>query len=128
MVLEQPVDLGNLHSRPCGNAPLARGVDGLGIAALTRGHGADHGDLTPDFFFIGLRRRSRLAGELSGQFFHEGAQAAHFFDLLQLVVQVLEVEVLTLLEFAGQLFRLLAVDAASDVLHERQDIPHPQDS
>src|SRR5215831_18934800 len=38
---EQAIDLLDLHARARGDAPLARGLDQLGLAALERRHGVD---------------------------------------------------------------------------------------
>src|SRR5215469_18260058 len=90
-LLEQPVDVLDLHPGTPGNAPPARAVDDGGIAPLARCHGVDDGDLPPQLPIALVGRDRPLLRDRPGELVQQRSDAAHLLQLLELTPQVAHV-------------------------------------
>ncbi len=125
-LLQQPVDVLNLHARTSGNPPPARAVDDIGVAPLPRGHGIDDGDLAPHFLVALVSRASPAGSSSARELVHQGADAAHLRSCSSWDAQVRQVKALALTDLAGQPLGLLVVDLALHLLDQATTSPMPR--
>src|SRR4029077_2390423 len=127
-LLEQAIDVLNLHARACGNAPPARAIDDAGVAPLARGHGVDDRDLPPQLPVALVRRERALPGHRSGQLVEKRPDTTHFLQLLELALQVGHVEALALDDLVRNALRLGMIDLGVHLLDEADDIAPAEDA
>src|SRR5712691_9564652 len=98
------------------------------VAPLPRRHGIDDGDLPLEHAVVEIG-----GGELvldladARQHAHEPAEAAHLRHLRELLAQVGKVE-RALAHPLGDARGLLGIDGGRGLLHQRDDVAHPQDA
>src|SRR5215813_13822253 len=105
-LLEQPVDVLDLHPGASRNAPLARAVDDGGIAPLARCHGVNDGNLPPQLPIALVGRDRPLPGDRAGKLVQQRSDAAHLLQLLELAPQVAHVEAFALDDLLREALRL----------------------
>ena len=124
-LLEQAVHIHHLEPAAGGDAPLAAGVEDLGIFPLQGSHGEDDGLGVGHLLFVDAGAGELLA-QAPGQHPGDLAQVAHAPQLLELLVVVLKSEAV-LAELFLQLSGLLFVVVLLGLLDEGEHIAHAQD-
>ena len=94
-LVQQPVHVMHVHAGARGNAPLAGGLDQLGLLALGRCHGMDDA-LHAAHVALGLVHvlGAGLALDLGRHLLHQRAEPAQLLHLAQLGQEVLRVKII----------------------------------
>ena len=126
---QHAVDVLYLNAGTDRNAPLAAGLDELGLGALGGRHRMDDALHAPDILFgavhVGL---SGCSLHLRRQFVHHRRQATHLFHLADLGEEVIQIEPAAALELFGQTAGCLVVDAGLRLLDQGEDVAHAEDA
>src|SRR6476660_5462817 len=104
-LVQQLVHFLDGYTGACGDPPLARGLQELGLHTLLRRHRVDDALEARHTLFV-ERRTLRCPGDLRRQLVDERREAAHLAHLLDLRLEIVEVEALAALDLLGELLRL----------------------
>ena len=127
-MLEQAVDVLHLGAGAGGNPALAGTTDNVRLTALARGHGIDNGDIAMHLFLTLRQLGGVWHFSAGGHLVHQTRHAAHFFHLLELIAEIVEIETTALVELLDQLLRLFLIDTALRLLNQRQHVALAKDA
>ena len=119
----------HVHACARGDAPLAGGLDQLGLLAFGRCHGVDDA-LHAAHVALGLVHvlGAGLALDLGRHLLHQRAEAAQLLHLAQLGQEVVQVEARAFFQLLGQFLRRGMVHVGVGLFHQRHDVAHAQDA
>ena len=125
-LLEQPVDVLDLHAGACRDAALAAVIQDGGIFALIRRHGLNDRLGARHGLFIDGRALER-AGVHARHHACQIFQAAHALELRQLVIEIGKREFVAA-ELLLQLLGLLLIERSLCLFDQRQHVAHAENA